>query len=497
MPLAMSRARIARNATYAVAQVVLTGILLLATYWLMMRELTVAQIGLWSLVVGSTMVARLSEIGLGTSVLRFVAGDLAADKPDHAARTVAMATTAATLLVGTLALAAQPFLHSYLLRITPAEMHGSIGVLLPAAILALVLGTAGNVLINAIDGCQRIDLRARLQVSSGVVQLVATWFVLPRWGLDGLGLVQVAQAAFLLCAAAVVLARLLGRPLRDYTGFDRTRLRELMVFGGGYQLSVMVMLLFEPLIRVLLTMYSGLTLTGYFEMASRIVSRFSGVVASAFSALTPHVAAQSLANTNSTEKIRRIYNEVFSLLLLLLLPYFACLAAAMGLLLTVWKGTFDQLFLVVALLQLWAWLGKLLSVPAYMIYLGTGRLRWNIASQVATGLLLIVLGFPLGELFGGAGVLVAGVIALGGGAQLSTIGLLSENAIGIDELASAGNFPGLLLLVGATAASTYLAQWQGVPGWTILIGLPTVVGLGALAIVLPDPRCRKFLAHIP
>lgn len=492
----MSRARIARNATFSVVQMVLGGVLLLLTYLVMMRFLTIAEIGLWSLIVGSTLLARLAELGLGAGVLRFVAGDLAAGRSASAARTIGMGTITATLLVGIPALLAQPYIHAYLLTITPAALHPAVAALLPPALLSVVLGTSANVIVSAIDGCQRIDLRAWLQIGSGLVQLVLTALVLPRWGLNALGQVQLAQAVFLLVAGLVVLASLLRCRPGAYFGYDGARFRELLKFGGGMQLGAIPTLLFDPLIRVLLTTYSGLTLTGYFEMANRIVTRFYVIAIAPLGALTPHVASASLDGSGEREEVRKIYGESFSLLLFLQLPYYACLAAAMALVLTLWKGQFDHLFLAVALLQLLGAFAKSLAVPAYMIYLGTGRLRWNILSQFVTCLLGLVLGVGLGELFGGNGVLVAASLALGGGLQICLAALHREYRIPLSELFSARAVPGLLLLLAALAASSALALAGSAPGWWVMLGLPAAVGLAALAIVWRDPRRAALLASL-
>ena len=79
------RPRLARNAAAMVLQVVLSALVLVATYWLLMNRLTMEEIGLWSLVVGSVLVTRLSEMGLGAGVLRFVAADTAAGQAGRAA----------------------------------------------------------------------------------------------------------------------------------------------------------------------------------------------------------------------------------------------------------------------------------------------------------------------------------------------------------------------------------------------------------------------------
>jgi O-antigen/teichoic acid export membrane protein len=493
----MSRARVARNAAFSMAQVVLSAAALLVTYWLLMRSLPIAEIGLWSLVVGTTLVARLSEMGLGSGVLRFVAGDLAAGRPKDAARTIGMAGLAVTVLVSAMALALQPFLLSYLLGITPAALHPPVAVLLPAALLGVVLTASGNVFLAAIDGCQRVDLRACLQIGSSLIQLGMTWYVLPRRGVAGLGLVQVVQAGSLLVAGLVTMAWLLRRPLRDYFGFEQTRFRELLVYGGGLQVAAIAQLLFEPLLKVLLTSYSGLALTGYFDMANRIVMQFRSVIVAAYTALVPHVAALAGADGIEPERLRAIYRESFALLLYVVLPYFACLAASLPLALTLWKGQFDPVFLAVALLQCGAWLVNSLSLPSYMLNTGTGELRWNIAAHVMMGLAMLLLGPVLGGLFGGTAVLVLGAVALAAGSLLVPLAFHRSHGFGFAGPVQAQHLLAVLLVLAAFAATIAVAMAETEPNRMVLIGLPILTLAAALVLGWTDPLRDRVLAGLP
>jgi O-antigen/teichoic acid export membrane protein len=493
----MSRTRVARNASFAMAQVVLSAAALLVTYWLLMRALPIAEIGLWSLVVGTTLVARLSEMGLGAGVLRFVAGDLAAERPQDAARSVGMAGLAVTVLVAAMALALQPLLLGYLLGVTPAALHPAVAALLPAALLGVVLTAAGNVFLAAIDGCQRMDLRAGLQIGSSLIQLGMTWYVLPRWGVAGLGLVQVVQAGSLLVFGLATMAWLLRRPLRDYLGFERGRFKELLLYGGGLQVAAIAQLLFEPLLKVLLTSYSGLALTGYFDMANRIVLQFRSVIVAAYSALVPHVAALSGGDGIAPERLRAIYHEASVLLLYVVLPFFACLAAGLPLALTVWKGQFDPVFLGVALLQCGAWLVNVLSLPAYLLNVGTGQLRWNIAGHAVMGLVTLALGPLLGNWLGGSAVLALGAAALAAGSLVVPVAFHRRHGLGLAGPVQARHLLAALLVLAAFAAAIAVAMAGTTPNWTVLVGLPVLTLVAALVLGWFDPLRDRVLAGLP
>jgi O-antigen/teichoic acid export membrane protein len=483
----MSRRRVARNALFSVGQVVFSAGALVGTYWLMMRTLSIEEIGLWSLVVGSTLVARLSELGLGAGVMRFVAGDLAAGRADRAAQTIGSAALAVLALVGLLALALQPVLITYLHRMTPLHLHRAVDALLPAALIGVVLGAVANVFTSVLDGAQRMDLRAGIQVGGSLVQLALTAVILPRLGVAGLGWVQVGQAGFTLLLGGAAALRLIGQPLRSYRGIDRLRLRELLTYGSGLQVSAIAQLLFEPLLKVLLAIFSGLALTGYFDMANRIFVQFRSLIVAAYGALVPHIAARSGGGAIDPAEIRSIYHEAFNLLLFAMLPYFAVVAAGLPLALVLWKGQFDATFLQVALIQLAAWTLNLVTLPAYLLYVGLGRLRWTMLSHIAIGTIMLVAGSAAGALFGGIGVLAAGGIALVAGSLLPLAAFHRDFAITGEPGVARPWLRGAVLLGAALAASTAVSLSPSMQHGGVLLALPAVFAILALGIAWIDP----------
>lgn len=482
----MSRQRVARNAAFSVLQVVLSALALLATYWLLMRWLTIEEIGLWSLVVGSTMVARLSELGLGAGVLRFVAADLAAGRGDRAAGSVGMAAVLVAALVTILAVVVQPVLGHYLYRLTPAHLHAAVDALLPAALAGVVIGAVGNVFTSAIDGAQRMDWRAAIQVGSSLVQLALTALVLPRFGLAGLGLVQVAQALFVLLLGIAATLWLISQPPGAYCRFDRGRLGELLRYGGGLQVSAIAQLLFEPLLKILLTAFSGLALTGYFDMANRIVLQFRSLIVAAYGALVPHVAARTGDGIAAPAQVRALHRDAVAILRFALPPYFALVAAVLPLALVLWKGQFDATFLQVALIQAAAWSCNLIALPAYMLYLGLGRLRWTVLSHVAIAAILLLAGPLMGSLAGGMGVLAAGAIALVGGSLVVPIAFDRDYPPAGPRDARAW-LPGAVLVLAAVAASAAISLVPALQRIEVFAALPAGAALLALGLAWTNP----------
>jgi O-antigen/teichoic acid export membrane protein len=490
----MSTKRLLRNAVASLLQVVFSAGALLLMYRLLTQHLTISQIGLWSLILGSTAITRLAEFGLGAGVLRFVAGDIGAGRRAFAARTVAMATASIGGLISVAVIAAYPVILPLVLRAAPPELHEAAHKLLVCALCSVVLGSVGNVFLSAIDGCQRMDVRAGLQLCGNLVQLVTTFLILPRGGLAALGYVQIAQAGFLLVAGAAIMFTLIGCPLGAYIGVDRKRFWQLVSYGGSLQVAAIAQLLFEPLTKILLTTFGGLALTGYFDVANRMILQLRAIIIAAYTAMVPYVAAKVNDGNVLPEEVKSMYLRSSSLLLYVLLPYFACVAAALPLALTLWIGHFDPMLLGVALIQFVGWSLNSLNTPAYYLFLALGRMRAIILSHVLIGLVTAVVGSALGWIFGGAGVLVAASIALLFGSAYVVVQFHRKFKVRITELFAWTYARQIGLTAAATVGSALIAtRLIDSPGWPLLIAPPVIVGGLALTMAVRDPFGREML----
>ena len=65
--------RLISNAAVSVVQTVISGVVLFLLYRYLLDHLGTEQLGLWSVILASTSVARLSDLGLTGSVVKFVA----------------------------------------------------------------------------------------------------------------------------------------------------------------------------------------------------------------------------------------------------------------------------------------------------------------------------------------------------------------------------------------------------------------------------------------
>lgn len=448
----MSLRRLSRNAFAAMAQVVVSAAVLFVFYRFLIRQLGPEEIGVWSLVVASTAVARLGEFGLGGGVTRFVAGDLGAGDGERAPGTIGMCVVAIGAIVGVGCLALQPMLHAGLGQmIADARLLEAARGLLPWTLAALWFGSVSQVFLSALDGCQRSELKATIIVAAAIGQLGAAYMIVPTQGLKGLGPVQLVQAGLTTVFAIGFLVATLRYPIGTWFAWDRARFVEVVRYGGGVQLGALGQLLFEPTVKAMLSVFGGLGLTGYYEMANRAVTQFRAIIVAAYQMLVPYLSHRAGNRELDPTQIAGVYSMAQTLLFMLAIPYFAFLAAMLPLILTLWLGRFDANFVRIGLLCVAGWALNTLNTPAYMFYLAIGRLRWTIWTQIMIGILNVTLAGTGGWLFGGFGVVVGAMIALAIGSMVVTLAFHTEFDVSWREFVPPASAPLVAMsIIGAT-----------------------------------------------
>ncbi|ATY34295.1 lipopolysaccharide biosynthesis protein [Sphingomonas psychrotolerans] len=488
----MSLGILGRNAAFSVAQVGISAVLLFALYRVLIHFITIADVGLWSLVMASTSVARLSEMGLGGGVVRFVAADLGRGDGRKAAVTIGMSLALVTGMILLASALLYPIFQIGLEKALPQEMLPNGLVLLRYAVASLVLTTIANVFLSALDGMQRMDLRATTQLGGSIVQLVAALVLVPAHGVLGLGPVQIITACFTLVVAAVIAIRQIRQPLAAWWTWDRKRARELVKYGGGLQVAAVGQLLFDPTVKVLLTYFGGLAFTGYYEMANRMMLQFRSMIVSAYNALVPFVAGRLETSSDRHGDVRRVYIQSFRFLFVTAFAYYGVIGAALPFVLTLWLGHFEPAFLAIATLCWLGWWANTMVGPSYFLYLAVGRLRWAVTAQLTIGVLNLIFAWALGLAFGGAGVLIGSALGLALGGGVTLIAFHLEHHISLRDCIPFEALPlASAMLVGATACIAFAIHLTA-PTLIQFAAGPALVGIVAAAMLWHQPVYRAL-----
>src|SRR5512139_639670 len=263
--------RLISNATVSVVQTVISGLVLFLLYRYLIVHLGAEQLGLWSVILASTSVARLSDLGLTGSVVKFVARYRALKDDEQAAEVVQTAGISIALVMAVLLLMIYPLLDDVLKLSIPSQSMQQALSILPWAVLSLWLGSVGSVFQSGLDGCQRMDIRNLLMMLGNLLFLGAALWLVPLYGLVGLAVAQAAQGLLLMIANWLVLRHHL-KSLPWLPGhWSKAKFKEMFGYAVNFQINSIAILLFDPITKLLMSRYGGLSGAAYYEMASQLV----------------------------------------------------------------------------------------------------------------------------------------------------------------------------------------------------------------------------------
>jgi O-antigen/teichoic acid export membrane protein len=449
----IQKRQILTNVGMSILQVIFSGIILFVLYRFLVVTIGIEQLGIWSIVLATTMATQISNLGFSGSVVKFVAKYIARAEFEQVSDVIQTAALSICGFIGLILIIAYPLFQNLLGYIMPAHRLADALSLLPYALFSFWLTTIASIFQASLDGCQRIDLRSLLLMGSSLLYLLLAWLMVPNYKLLGLAYAQILQAGSLLLLSWLLLRRILNfLPIIPYC-WNRDLFMEMLFYGTNFQLTSIMAMLFDPITKVLLSKFGNLTMVGYYEMAYRMIIQFRAIIVKANQVLVPVIAN---LNENTPEYIKKIYKHSYRLLIYLALPFFGGILTAIPLISVLWTGHYEMTFISFALLLTVANFCNILASPAYFANLGTGKLFWNTLAHVVIAVLNVGLGLLMGVFYGGHGVVIASVLALIIGSGIIIIAYHAEYHIPISELLPQENHPIALLSVTGVILSLFI-----------------------------------------
>ncbi len=500
MSTLQSRRRFLVNAISSSLQAVVVAVTLFFLYRFLLRTIPVEHIGLWSVIFAAASVGKLAEMGISAGVVKFVASWLARNEKEEAARCIRTAASATTIGIG-LCLGIGYLVSPWILPLFVGQEHSALAAsVLGLALLSFWLGSVASVFQSALDGCHRMDQRSAITIATTLLHFALCLLLTPSMGLQGLGISQVIQSLATLVINQVLLQRTLPELRWKFWGWSRQHFRELLAYGVNAQLaSVSITLMSEPITKAFISSAGGLGFVAYYDMATRMITQLRSVILSAYQALVPMVS--DLHERQSSELIP-LYRRAANAMTMVAVPLFAAIAGFAPLVSVLWIGHDEPAFVYSSIILSVGWCINTIIVPAYMMNLGMGVLRWNTWSHIVIGLVNTVLGYVLIRAIGPLGAVLAWSIALCIGSALLLYRFHHENAI---QLRSLVDRPTIALMIASACLSVavrfeYYSFHQQLSGivMTLLIALtfllPTAILL--LRMDLVSQLRRQLGTHL-
>ncbi len=474
--------RLLSNAGLSVLQVLVSGVLLFLVYRHLLKQLGAEQLGLWSVLLASTSVARLSDLGLTSGVVKFVARYRARQDEASASEVVQTTATSIAIGMGLVLLALYPLLLRVLDWTIPVATVAQAKSILPWAILALWLSSVAGVFQAALDGCQQAGARNILTMAGNLLFFACVLLFVPPFGLEALAYSQVAQSLLLLVSNWVLLRFFLKRlPLVPWR-WSKVRFKEMFSYSLNFQLAMAAIMLCDPVTKLLMSRFGGLGAAAYYEMATQLVVRARSLLVSANQVLVPVVAE---LHESAPERLRETYVRAYEAVFFLALPGYAGLLLLLPLVSQVWIGHAEPQFIVFASLLIGSYFLNNLEVPAYFDNLGTGHLGWNTISHVSMAAMNAALCAWWGWHWGANGVASGAAVSLVVASAMVLFAVNHKYQVPWPQLFPVDHRGLALTVVVATMAGLAWLAWTHDQGYSVVMAtsilIPVFIGVWLVA----------------
>ncbi len=443
-----------RNAVVAIVQVAVNGFVLFFLYRFLLSEIGPAKLGVWSVVMALVSVSKFAQLGFSGSTIKYVAKHLARNDKERAARSMQTAVVSTVLLVGLLCVLAYPVLRLLLEKFVPEDGVRDAIAILPFALIAFWLNAIGSVYQSALDGCQRVDIRGYVMILSYGAYYLAAIQLVNSLGLEGFVYAQIVNAVVILLLGWYAVGRIMTYIPKLPLGWYKAEFREMFSYGVNFQLVSLTQMMYEPVTKLLIGHFGGLAVTGYYELANRMILQLRTLLVAGNQVLVPVIAeAQEKEGKGSLT----LYHQSYRITVLLSIPFFCLLVALMPAISVLWIGHYVSEFVVPAIILAVAWWVNAISVPAYFSYLGKGELRWPVVGHLLNAVANVFLGLLFGKFLGGIGPVIGWALALSIGSCFLLVKYALEQQIPLASLIPKDMIPILLvsLFVAITGLSVY------------------------------------------
>ncbi len=485
----MAKPKLSLNVMIASAEVVVNGVVLFFLYKFLFEHVSIAMIGVWSLVMATTAFGSLAGFGFPRSLVHFLPVLLRKGQERTAVLYIETAYLSIGFFITLLCLLLYYPLKALLgsVIVTPDELALA-HALLPWTCVSMFLVSTSDVLVSSIKGLQLNFLSSLIVMVCNLVYFgLAVWLV-PDHGIMGMAWAQIAQGVLTELLAFFVLKRNLKRLPYLPRRLSRKTFRKIAAYGFKAQYIAFVVMFIQPLTKYLLGFYSTLDMVGYYEYAFKFVQNVSKMITNANNALT---STFSLFKGKDQASLQKLYAKANSITWLVAPLLMGGLLSVTPVISRLWIGDYQEPLFVFSVIQGLAYALSVMCSPSYSLGMGAGHLRGNVHGQTVIALSNIVLGLLGGYYFGAYGVAAGSGLALVLG-NLFIITHNSRHILGAPPCTARLGFSTLLVLVGMWAGIAinhyaYTQYLHALPTGRLFLAEALIYGAVMLIPVLLHP----------
>lgn len=392
---------------FSAAQIIVQSLVLFVTYRIAVMEIGLSSLGLWSVASAAASFGRVGDMGFAGALPRLLAQTLgrsddvvAQQRNASLIETAVLSSTAGTVMLTALL--------TWPLMLFAGQVANGAD---QALVLSLVLGADAALLASALsitflschDGIGNLRYRAFVAITGNLINLAVLWLLIRHWGVLALPISVVVQGTWVALLAWTGLRGRIRGLSRVPKSWSRSAFRELLSIGKFTQTNSLLIVMFEPLSRMLAGRLGGAEFAALFDLAARVAGNVRLLFSSSTQAMVPFYAFVR----ESADRTQMLFEASSCAIAVLAAAVIAITAIVSPLLSLLALDAIRLDFLAV----FWSLLlGNLLSIiggPSFSYALGAGHAAVTTRAFLLQALTFLVCTFATLPLIEGSAVSVA------------------------------------------------------------------------------------------
>ncbi len=253
-------------------------------------------------------------------------------------------------------------------------------------LVTFIFNFTSTVMLYSLDGLQLIKQRNIILIFGSLVFALIAIILLLYTGLIGLVYAQLCQAILIVIISIIYLNRTNLFFFR-YLRFDFKIARLFLSFGRDLQLIAVFISCFEPITKYFLNRYFNLNLVGSYDVVNRLTNQIRLLIVGAIQVMVPVVTKKSLQTSFESQPL---YTKAFRGALLLSGILYGLIFSISFTMPFFFKIALNSYLILLTYLS-FAYVINIISVPAYSILMGLGKLKPILISHLLATLINVLL----------------------------------------------------------------------------------------------------------
>lgn len=298
--------RLKKNVFYLSLEKGINGCITIVLMPIIIRSIGIDNYGLWGILLGILGYLQFLDLGVSSSLERYVAFYHAQKDPLSLQKLLATSLTYLLLVSTVILIGVLIFGNAFMRLIIKDSLPIDIANILLIAFPAVFFNIITVVFMSIIRGLQRFEISSKIQITGKIIFACSLIILFHFFTNIFALLIAFSIQSFIVFLFYAIISKKVLPSFSPFKGpLSFSKLKELITFGYKIQISSLAFLVTQHFDKILLSSFFGLTYAGYYEAATRIIFAIRDIPLFLSSVLMPRIS--ELFSQKNHDEIKVVY----------------------------------------------------------------------------------------------------------------------------------------------------------------------------------------------